>query len=75
MKTYQIRYRHTSPATASSMAGALRLVRRELGVSRLSLAHCSDGTYCYPSRADMSADDTGARAAAVIESPEQRDCR
>lgn len=71
--TYLIRYRHTSPSTATSKREALRMVRRELGVSRLAIVECSDGTYLYRSVADRASDDTGASAAAVIESPDQRE--
>lgn len=73
MKTYRIRYQHTSSTTATSKAEALRIVRRELGVSRLAIAECSDGTYIWSSAAEKANDDTGANADAVIESPAQQD--
>lgn len=74
MKTkYRIRYQHTSAAFADSKAQALRMVRRELRVLRLSLAECSDGTYVWRNAAGKAKDDTGANAAAVIESPAQQD--
>lgn len=69
---YQIRYNHTSSVTADSKAAALRTVRREAGVSRLALADVPDGLYCYRTAADKAADDTGARAFAVICGPTQQ---
>jgi hypothetical protein len=72
MKTYRIRYQHTSAATATSKAAALRMVRRELGVARLAIAECSDGTYIWATAAEKASDDTGANAAAVVESPAQQ---
>ena len=72
MKTYRIRYQHTSSATATSRKAALQAVRSELRVSRLSLYSATDGLYCWRSRADQIADGDGSRAAAVIESPAQR---
>ena len=73
MKTYRIRYQHTSSATATSRKAALRAVRAELRVSRLSLYSAADGLYCWRRRADQLADCDGSRAAAVIESPEQQE--
>ena len=73
MKTYRIRYQHTNTATATSLKAALRSVRSELRVSRLSLYSAPDGLYCWRSRADQLADSDGSRAAAVIESLAQQD--
>ena len=72
MKTYQIRYRHTSWTTAASKHAAIRQVKNEGGVSRLYYADCADGLYCYLSAADKAADDTGANAYAVICAPDQQ---
>jgi hypothetical protein len=72
MKTYQIRYQHTSWATAPSAAAAILNVKNESGVSRLYYADCADGMYCYLTAADKAADDTGASAYAVICDPNQQ---
>ena len=72
---YQIRYQHRSWDEAGSMAGALRAVRREAGVSRLMRVSVPDGTYCYASAAALRADaNDGSHALAVICGPGQRDC-
>ena len=73
MKTYRIRYQHTSSATATSREAALRAVRAELRFRRLSLYSATDGLYCWRSRADQLSDCDGSRAAAVIESPAQQE--
>jgi hypothetical protein len=69
---YQIRYQHTSHSSAASKSAALAAVRREARVSRLAIAEVPDGTYCYRSKADMTNDDTGASAFAVICGPKQQ---
>jgi len=75
MRKYKIKYQHTSFRSATSMKEARRLVRNELGLSRLSaIANCSDGTYIWRDSKEMNNDDTGANARAVIESPEQQEC-
>lgn len=73
MKTkYQIRYQHTSWAGADTKAAAINAVKAEGRVSRLYTADVPDGLYCYKSQADKDADDTGARAFAVICGPDQQ---
>lgn len=69
---YQIRYQHTSWTSADSKDAAIRAVRAEARVSRLYTADVPDGIYCYKSQADKDADDTGARAFAVICGPSQQ---
>jgi hypothetical protein len=44
----------------------MRLAREEVGVARMSVATVPDGAYCYATRAEMDADDTGASACAVV---------
>lgn len=53
-----------------SERAARRIVRESIG--RYVSMRADDGIYCYTSRADMRADDTGARAAAVISTSEVR---
>lgn len=48
------------------------MVRTEARVAKLALADATDGLYCYRSAADKAADDTGARAFAVICGPGQQ---
>ena len=76
MKTpeaYRIRYQHTGSAAATSRKAALRAVRVELRVRRLSLYSAPDGLYCWRSLAEQRADCDGSRADAVIESPAQQE--
>ena len=70
---YQIRYNHTSSTTAASKAAALAAVKSEARVSRLYTADVPDGLYRYASQAAKDADDTGARAYAVICGPNQQE--
>ena len=72
MKTHIIRYNHRSPETAASMRAALRLVRREAGVTRLARYEGTDALYLWRTAADRAADCDGSRAFATIESPAQR---
>ena len=67
---YDIRYRHTSTDSASSLADAIRQVKCELGVNRLYRADCPDGIYCYRESAGKANDCDGSRADAVICTPE-----
>jgi len=69
---YEVRYNHRSTETASSKEQALLMVRTEARVAKLALADATDGLYCYRSAADKAADDTGARAFAVICGPGQQ---
>ena len=79
MKTYSIRYNHTSPDTATSKAQALHKVRNEAnfllrmwgGCPRLYREECEDGLYLYTSAKDKATDPDGSRAFAVICTPEQ----
>ena len=50
----------------TSYRDALRLARQEVGVTRLHVAQVPDGTYCYGTRRERDADETGAAAAAVV---------
>ena len=72
MKKYQIRYQHTAWTSAASLDAAKRAVKSEGRVSRLYYADCADGIYCYLSKEAKDADDTGARAYAVICGPSQQ---
>ena len=69
---YLIRYQHTSPESADSLAQAKRMVRREARVSRLSYYGATDALYCWRNRAEQEADTDGSRAFATIESATQR---
>lgn len=69
---YQIRYQHTSWAGADSRDAAIAAVKNEARQNSLYYAQTPDGLYCYRSRADKLADDTGARAYAVICGPGQQ---
>lgn len=69
---YQIRYQHTSWERADSREAAIAAVKAEARQNRLFYADVPDGLYCYLSRADKLADDTGARAYAVICGPTQQ---
>lgn len=48
----------------TSLRDARRIVRQSLGA--YVSTRCPDGIYCYTSREEMRADDTGAKAPAVI---------
>ena len=69
---YLIRYQHTSPESADSLAQAKRMVRREARVSRLSYYEATGALYCWRNKADQRADADGSRAFATIESDAQR---
>lgn len=68
----EIRYNHRSSQTADSYAAALDKVRSEMLPQKDAPVEikCDDGTYIYRNQADADRDDTGARAFAVICSPE-----
>jgi hypothetical protein len=74
----EIRYNHTSTATANSYAEALEQVRTEaiytikgkFAADEMVSVKVDDGTYIYATQEDADRDDTGARAFAVICSPD-----
>jgi hypothetical protein len=69
---YQIRFGHTSWASAGSKEAAIAAVKAEAGIDRLYSVSCPDGLYCYTSAEEKDADDTGASAFAIICAPEQQ---
>ena len=71
MRTYQIRYTHTSSQSATSKTNALRKDRNEDHASRLVHVQCDDGLYLYRSADDRDRDPDGSRAFAVICAPNQ----
>jgi len=80
-KQYIIRYHHTGPQRATSTIEAIDLVRDEAmrvvwsAEARKSLfvVRAEDGHYCYLTKDNADADDSGASAFAVIESEEREE--
>ena len=74
----EIRYNHTSTQIAESYAEAMRQVRTEAiytirgrwAADEMVSVEADDGTYIYATQEDADRDETGARAFAVICSPE-----